>query len=205
MPKNEQLKLAHVLFIDIVGYSRLLNDEQREFLQTLNEIIRDSDEFRRADEDAKLKRLPTGDGMALVFFTSPSAPVECAIEISTALKQHPELRVRMGIHTGPVNDVTDLNERANVAGGGINMAQRVMDCADAGHILMSKRVAEDLGQYRHWQPFLHDLGEVEVKHGVAVQLVNFYGDEFGNAAPPAKVKPARRPLGQTLARYRLWA
>ncbi|MBA2430518.1 MAG: tetratricopeptide repeat protein [Chthoniobacterales bacterium] len=190
MASNEQLKLAHVLFIDIVGYSRLLNDEQRECLQTLNQIIRASVEFRRADESCKLKRLPTGDGVALVLFTSPDAPAECAVEISSALKQHPELRVRMGIHTGPVNDIIDLNEQSNVAGGGINMAQRVMDCADAGHILMSKRVAEDLGQYRQWQPYLHDLGEVEVKHGVTVQLVNFYGEDFGNPAPPDKCSRA---------------
>ncbi|CAN5782891.1 hypothetical protein BH20VER1_BH20VER1_05170 [soil metagenome] len=186
MAGTSQLELAHVLFIDIVGYSRLLNDEQREFLQTLNECIRGSAEFRRADEAGKLRRLPTGDGVALVFFTSPAAPVQCAVEISAALKEHPELRVRMGIHSGPVSEIVDLNEQSNVAGGGINMAQRVMDCADAGHILLSKRVAEDLAQYRQWQPFLHDLGEVEVKHGFTIQLANFYGPDFGNPATPDK-------------------
>ncbi|CAN5753913.1 hypothetical protein BH20VER1_BH20VER1_20360 [soil metagenome] len=201
MPANSQLTLAHVLFIDIVGYSRLLNDEQHECLQTLNETIRASEEFRRADAAGKLKRLPTGDGVALVFFTSPEEPAECAVEISTALREHPEVRVRMGIHTGPVNEITDLNEQSNVAGGGINMAQRVMDCADAGHILMSRRVADDLGQYRHWQPCLHDLGTVEVKHGVTVELVNFCGDTFGNPAVPQKLA-ARH--GTALAGRGVW-
>ena len=205
MPANPQLELAHVLFTDIVGYSRLLNDEQREAIDKLNELIRQCDEFRRASEAGRLKRLPTGDGVALVFFTSPEAPVQCAIELTRALKDWPELPVRMGVHTGPVNEIIDLNEQSNVSGGGINIAQRVMDCGDAGHILLSKRVGEDLAQYRQWKPYLHDLGEVEVKHGVRVNLVNLYGDDFGNPQTPAKLPaseagaPSRR-----VSQLRVW-
>src|SRR6516164_6948754 len=160
-----KLEIGHVLFIDIVGYSKLLITEQREQLQTLKEIIRATEQFRLAEAEGKLLRLPTGDGGALVFRTSPDAPVLCALEISKELKKHPEIRVRMGIHSGPVNEITDLNEQANIAGAGINIAQRVMDCADGGHILLSKHVAEDLEHYPHWQPCLHELGECEVKHG----------------------------------------
>src|SRR5436309_6930034 len=160
-----RLEIGHVLFIDIVGYSKLLINEQSEHMQTLREIVRGTEQFRLAEAVGKLLRLPTGDGGSLVFRTSLEAPVLCALEISKELKKHPELRVRMGIHSGPVNEITDLNEQANIAGAGINVAQRVMNCGDAGHILLSKHVAEDLEQYSQWQPHLHDLGEGEVKDG----------------------------------------
>jgi len=181
-----RLEIAHVLFIDIVDYSKLLINEQRESLEELNQVVRGTDAFRAAEAAGKLTRIPTGDGMALVFSTTPEAPVECALQIGKALKGRPELRVRMGIHSGPVSAVTDVNDRSNIAGGGINMAQRVMDCGDAGHILLSKHVAEDLAQYRQWQRHLHDLGECQVKHDVTVSVVNLYTDEVGNAAMPQK-------------------
>src|SRR6266480_3870705 len=187
-----RLEIAHVLFIDIVGYSKLLINEQQESIQELNEIVRGTEAFRAAETTGQLTRIPTGDGMALVFSTTPDAPVQCALEIGKALKSRPDLRVRMGIHSGPVSAITDVNERSNIAGGGINMAQRVMDCGDAGHILLSKRVAEDLAQYRQWQPHLHDLGECQVKHDVTVSVVNLYTDEAGNAALPEKF--ARVPV-----------
>src|SRR6202166_4980939 len=174
---NLRLEIGHILFIDIVGYSKLLINEQSEQLQTLKEIVRGAEQFRLAEAEGKLLRLPTGDGGALVFRTSPEAPVLCAMEISKALKSHPELHVRMGIHSGPVNEISDLNEQANIAGVGINLAQRVMNCGDAGHILLSKRVADDLEQYPQWRSLLHDLGECEVKHGHKVSLVNLYSDE----------------------------
>src|SRR5437868_4166822 len=166
-----KLEIGHVLFIDIVGYSKGLINDQSESLQKLKEIVRGTEQFRRAEAEGKLLRLPTGDGGALVFRNSPEAPVLCAMEIARALKSHPELRVRMGIHSGPVNAITDLNEQANIAGAGINIAQRVMDCGDTGHILLSKHVAEDLEHYPRWQPYLHDLSEYEVKHGVRVSIV----------------------------------
>src|ERR1700752_2829942 len=175
-----KFEIGPVLFIDIVGYSKLLINEQSEQLQTLREIVRGTEQVRLAEAEGKLLRLPTGDGGALVFRTSPEAPVLCALEISKALKNHPELRVRMGIHSGPVNEVTDLNEQANIAGAGINIAQRVMDCGDAGHILLSRHVAEDLEHYPRWRSDLHELGECEVKHGGRVSLVNLYTDELGN-------------------------
>src|SRR5213079_1160571 len=153
-----KFEIGHVLFIDIVGYSKLLINEQSEQIQKLKEIVRATEQFRLAEAEGKLLRLPTGDGGALVFRTSPEAPVRCAVEITKALKSHPEIKVRMGIHSGPVNEVTDLNEQANIAGAGINIAQRIMDCSDAGHILVSKHAAEDLEQYDQWQPYLHDLG-----------------------------------------------
>src|SRR5467141_2148439 len=181
-----KFEIGHVLFIDIVGYSKLLINEQSEQIQKLKEIVRATEQFRLAEAEGKLLRLPTGDGGALVFRTTPEAPVLCALEISKELKKHPELHVRMGIHSGPVNEVTDLNEQANIAGAGINMAQRVMDCGDAGHILLSKHVAEDLEHYPRWQAYLHDLGECEVKHGVRVGVVNLSGDGVGNAAAPKK-------------------
>src|SRR5207244_2976136 len=179
-------------FIDIVGYSKLLINEQSEQIQKLKEILRGTEQFRIAEAEGKLLRLPTGDGGALVFRNSPEAPVLCALEISKALKNHPELRVRMGIHSGPVNEVTDLNQQANIAGAGINMAQRVMDCGDAGHILLSKRVAEDLEQYRHWQPLLHDLGTCEVKHDVRVGIVNLFSDGVGNPHIPKKIQLCKK-------------
>jgi TolB-like protein/Tfp pilus assembly protein PilF len=178
--------IGHVLFIDIVGYSRGLINEQSESLQKLKEIVRGTEQFRVAEAEGKLLRLPTGDGGALVFRNSPEAPVLCALEISKALKNHPELHVRMGIHSGPVNDVTDLNGQANIAGAGINIAQRVMDCGDAGHILLSRHVAEDLEHYPRWRPFLHESAECEVKHGARIGLVNLYGDGVGNSQVPKK-------------------
>src|SRR6059058_2213304 len=182
-----KFEIGHVLFIDIVGYSKLLITEQSERLETLKKIVRGTEQFRLAEAEGKLLRLPTGDGGALVFRNSPEAPVLCALEISKALKAHPELRVRMGIHSGPVNEITDLNEQANIAGAGINIAQRVMDCADAGHILLSRHVAEDLEHYPRWQPYLHELGECEVKHGVRVSIVNLYTDDAGNPALPTRL------------------
>jgi len=186
-----RLEIAHVLFIDIVGYSKLLIDEQSEILHELNSIVRNTEAAREAEADGQLIRLPTGDGMALVFTSSIEAPVECALQISQALRARPNLPVRMGIHSGPVNRVADVNERDNIAGAGINTAQRVMDSGDAGHILISKRVADDLVHYRRWQPYLHDPGDVEVKHGTVISLVNFYGDGVGNPNPPAKLKSAK--------------
>src|SRR2546425_5992823 len=171
-----KFEIGHVLFIDIVGYSKLLINEQSEQIQTLRKIVRGTEQFRLAEAQGKLVRLPTGDGGALVFRNSPEAPVLCALEIDKALKSHPKLHVRMGIHSGPVNEVVDLNEQANIAGAGINIAQRVMDCGDAGHILLSKRVGDDLEQYQQWRSLLHELGECEVKHGVRVGIVNLHGD-----------------------------
>ncbi len=186
------MKLAHVLFMDIVSYSKLAIDEQASVLHTLQELVRDSAEVAKARKIDQLTSIPTGDGMALVFFNDPTAPVKCALEISKALKSHPEIQIRMGIHSGPVNQIIDVNERTNVAGSGINMAQRVMDSGDAGHILLSKRVAEDLNQYSRWQPLLHDLNEVEVKHAVKVHLFNLYTDDVGNPAPPGTVKKRKK-------------
>jgi TolB-like protein/class 3 adenylate cyclase/Tfp pilus assembly protein PilF len=181
-----RLAIAHVLFIDIVGYSKLRTNEQSAQMEKLREIVRGTEQYRTAEAEGKLLRLPTGDGGALAFRDNPEAPVLCAEEIAKALKSHPEIRIRMGIHSGPVNEVTDLNEQANVAGAGINIAQRVMDCGDAGHILVSKHAAEDLEQYDQWQPYLHDLGECEGKHGERVRVVNLYNDEIGNSAVPTK-------------------
>src|SRR5262245_29639194 len=189
--KEIQLEIAHVLFTDIVGYSKLPIHQQRAVVECLNEIVRGTDEFQAAETAGRLIKIPTGDGITLVFYHSPEAPVECALEISRALKQHPELKLRMGIHSGPVSGVIDATGRANVAGAGINIAQRVMDCGDAGHILLSKHVAEGLEEYPHWQPHLHELGECEVKHGVHVSVVNLYTAELGNPAVPEKLKAAR--------------
>ncbi len=179
-----RLEIGHVLFIDIVGYSRLLISEQSELLGALNNAVREAEEFRSAETDGQLVRLPTGDGMALVFRHSPEQPVRCALEISQALTDYPKLQLRMGIHSGPVNEVADVNERANIAGAGINIAQRVMDCGDAGHILLSKHVAEDLQHYSEWRPYLHDVGQCEVKHGEMISIVNLYTKELGNPNPP---------------------
>jgi TolB-like protein/Tfp pilus assembly protein PilF len=179
-----RLEIGHVLFIDIVSYSRLLISEQSELLGELNDAVRGTEHFRSAEAEGRLIRLPTGDGMALVFRNSPEEPVRCALEIAQALKEHPKLRVRMGIHSGPVNEVADVNERANIAGAGINIAQRVMDCGDAGHILLSRHVAEDLQHYPEWRPYLHDVGRCEVKHGETISIVNLYTTELGNPSPP---------------------
>src|SRR6266513_1953531 len=178
-----RLEIAHVLFIDIVGYSKLLIDEQSEALHELNQIVRNTEAARTAEAAGQLIFLPTGDGMALVFTGSVEEPVECALQISQRMRAQPSLPVRMGIHSGPVHHVSDVNQRENIAGAGINIAQRVMDCGDAGHILLSKRVADDLAQYRRWQPYLHELGDFEVKHGVVVSVVNLYADVVGNPAP----------------------
>jgi adenylate cyclase len=183
------LEIGHVLFVDIVGYTKLLIHEQLQHLEKLREIVRATETFRTAQAAGKLLRLPTGDGGALVFRTSPEEPVNCALEIANALKKHPEMRVRMGIHSGPIKEVTDLSEQGNIAGAGINVAQRVMDCGDAGHILLSKRVADDLEQSAQWQPLLHNAGNFEVKHGVTLELFNIYSDEIGNPAPPKRLKP----------------
>jgi len=187
-----RLEIGHVLFIDIVGYSKLLTTEQSEQMQKLREIVRATEQFLSAEAAGKLLRLPTGDGGALVFRTSPEAPVLCAMEIGRELRKHPELRVRMGIHSGPVDEITDLNEQANIAGAGINIAQRVMDCGNAGHILLSRHVAEDLEQYPRWRSQLHDLGECEVKHGARVAVTNLYSNEFGNPELPSKLQAVRK-------------
>src|SRR5947207_2351515 len=191
-----RLEIGHVLFIDIVGYSKLLLKPQSELLRELNEVVSGTNEFRQAESAGKLIRLPTGDGMALVFRTNPEAPAECAMEIARALKSHPAIQLRMGIHSGPVNEVVDVNQRANIAGAGINMAQRVMDCGDTGHILLSKHVAEDLEQDDRWRPLLHDLGTCEVKHGVRVGVVNLSGDGVGNAAAPKKFQAIKKRRAQ---------
>jgi TolB-like protein/class 3 adenylate cyclase len=192
-----KFEIGHVLFIDIVGYSKLLITEQSEQLQKLKEIVRGTEQFRLAESEGKLLRLPTGDGGALVFRNSPEAPVLCAMEISKAIKKHPELQVRMGIHSGPVNEVTDLNEQANIAGAGINIAQRVMDCGDAGHILLSKHVADDLEHYPRWQSYLHSLGECEVKHGARIGVVNLHNSEVGNPKTPEKLQAAQQYRART--------
>src|SRR6266446_4149534 len=189
--KEIELEIAHVLFTDIVGYSKLPINQQRAVVELLNEIVRSTDEFQAAETAGRLITIPTGDGITLVFYHSHEAPAECALEISRALKKHPELQLRMGIHSGPVSGVIDATGKANVAGAGINMAQRIMDCGDAGHILLSKHVAEDLEEYPHWQPHLHELGECEVKHGVRVSVVNLYTAELGNPGVPEKLKAAR--------------
>ncbi|PYI76968.1 MAG: hypothetical protein DMF04_07490 [Verrucomicrobia bacterium] len=188
---RRHVEIAHVLFIDIVGYSKLLIDEQQQLQEQLNHVVRNTDQFHSAEADGKLTRLPTGDGMALVFSTTPEAPVECALEISQALLNYPDLKLRMGVHSGPVSSTTDVNDRSNIAGAAINIAERIMSCGDAGHILISKRLAEDLGQYAEWQPYLHDLGEVEVKHGVTLAIVNVYTDKLGNPEVPEKIKDAK--------------
>ena len=194
--KEIQLEIAHVLFIDIVGYSKLSINEQRAAIDELNEVVRASDQFQKADAAGRLIKLPTGDGMALVFYTSPEAPAQCAIEISRALKEHPRLQLRMGIHSGPVSGVIDVTGRANLAGAGLNIAQRVMECGDAGHILLSKHVAEDLEEYEQWRPLLHDLGACEVKHGMRISIINLYADHVGNPQLPKKFQALKKHTAQ---------
>jgi TolB-like protein/Tfp pilus assembly protein PilF len=191
LTSDAKFEIGHVLFIDIVGYSKLLLNEQRSSVEALNQIVRQTNEFQIAEAEGKLVRLPTGDGMALVFYNAPEAPVECALEVARALNQHSQLRVRMGVHSGPVSSVLDVNERRNIAGAGINIAQRVMDCGDAGHILLSKRAADDLEHSGKWQGYLHPLGDCEVKHGVALSVVNLYTEDAGNRELPSKLKQAR--------------
>src|SRR5437870_8501709 len=202
--KEIQLEIAHVLFIDIVGYSKLSINDQHAAVEELNQVVRASEQFQRAEAASRLLKIPTGDGIALVFYTSPEAPAQCAVEISRALKEHPRLRLRMGIHSGPVSGVVDVNQRVNLTGAGINIAKRVMDCGDAGHILLSKHVAEDLEEYEKWRPLLHDLGLCEVKHGGRVSVVNLYDDQFGNAKLPHRFETlhkrrARVPWAATAA------
>jgi TolB-like protein/class 3 adenylate cyclase len=196
--KEIQLEIAYVLFIDMVGYSKFLINEQRELLDTLNRFVPETEQFRSAEAAGKLIKIPTGDGMALVFYTSPEAPVRCATDLSRALKHHPRLRLRMGIHSGPVGGIVDVTGRANLAGAGLNMAHRVMSCGDAGHILLSKHVAEDLAEFEEWRPLLHELGACEVKHGAEVFIVNLYGNDAGNPEVPI----AFQLMKQRRARHR---
>src|SRR6059036_677570 len=195
--KEIQLEIAHVLFIDIVGYSKLSINEQRAAIDELTQAVRASEQFQNAEAAGRLIKIPTGDGMALVFYKSPEEPVECALEISRALKEHPKIELRMGVHSGPVSGVIDVNGQANLAGAGLNVAQRMMDCADAGHILVSRHVAEDLEGYEQWRPLLHDLGFCEVKHGVKLQIVNLCTEEAGNRALPAKLRAQRQGVART--------
>src|SRR5437867_10977035 len=190
--KEIQLEIGHVLFIDLVGYSKFSLNDQHAAVEQLNRVVRASEQFQQTETASRLLKIPTGDGMALVFYSTPEAPVQCALEISRSLKRYPQLQVRMGIHSGPVSVVMDVNERANLAGAGMNIAQRVMDCGDAGHILLSKRVAEDLETHEKWRPLLHDLGSCEVKHGVRLAVVNVYADQFGNPKLPLKLAAQRR-------------
>src|SRR6058998_471781 len=190
--KEIELEIAHLLLIDVVGYSKLLVNEEIELLQELNQIVRDTECFRAAEASGKFNRVPTGDGVALLFFRSPEEPVRCALEISKALQDHPHIQVRMGVHSGPVNRVKDVNDKTNFAGSGINVAQRVLDCGDAGHILLSGHVAGDLAQYRHWQPYLHDLGECDVKHGLRLHMFNLIKENLGNPQVPEKLRRRRR-------------
>ena len=183
-PSEVKLEIGHILFIDIVGYSKLLTNEQRERLQELNRIVRETGQFREAEAASKLIRIPTGDGMVLAFFTSPDAPVRCAVAISRGLSAATHLPLRMGIHSGPVELVEDVSDKPNLAGAGVNIAQRVMSCGDAGHILLSARAADDLTQYAEWKTQLHEVGEAKVKHGVRLRVVSLYGDGVGNAALP---------------------
>src|SRR5438093_695635 len=194
LKQDRELQIAHILFTDIVGYSKLLSDEQRKLFGLLNEIVRNTSQFRAAEAASKLVRLSTGDGIVMVFFTSVDMPVRCAQEISRKLREHPELKLRMGINSGPVDQVSDVNDQRNITGVGINQAQRVMDCGDAGHILLSRRVADDLAQYSEWKSHLHELGQLEVKHGAKIDVVNFYNDEVGNAEVPEKFKLAREQI-----------
>src|SRR5438477_7834605 len=190
--KEIELEIAHVLFLDIVGYSKLSVNEQHARVDELNGIVRLSEQFQKAEAANRILKIPTGDGMALVFYKSPEEPAQCAVEISRALKGNQRLQVRMGIHSGPVSGVVDVDERTNVAGAGINLAQRVMDCGDAGHILVSHHVAEDLAEYERWRPFLHDIGTFEVKHGVRLSVTNLYSDEVGNSQLPKKLEAVRK-------------
>jgi Adenylate and Guanylate cyclase catalytic domain len=190
--KEIALEIVHILFIDIVGYSKLSINEQNAAVEELNQVVRASDQLQRAGTADRLLKIATGDGMALVFYTSPEAPAHCALEISRALKDHPRLQVRMGIHSGPVGGVVDVNNRPNLAGAGLNMAQRVMNCGDAGHILVSKHVAEDLEEYEHWRPVLHDLGACEVKHGMRVGIASLYADQVGNPQLPKKFQALKK-------------
>src|ERR1700730_83711 len=194
--KAIQLEIAHVLFIDIVGYSRFSINEQRAVVSDLTDIVRSSSQYQKAEAANRLIKIPTGDGMVLVFYSSPDAPVQCSVEISRAVKEHPRLQLRMGVHSGPVSGVIEVNVKPNLSGPGLNIAQRVMDCADAGHILLSKRVAEDLEEYEEWRPLLHELGMCEVKHGTRILVVNLQRDQVGNPQLPKKSRVLRRRRAQ---------
>jgi TolB-like protein/class 3 adenylate cyclase len=202
MSAEVKREIAHVLFIDTVGYSKLSINEQRAVVDELTQMVRATEQFQKAEASERLIKISTGDGMALVFYTSPEAPVRCAMEVSRALKDHPRLRLRMGIHSGPVSGVIDVTGRTNLAGAGLNLAQRVMNCGDAGHILVSKHVAEDLEEYDEWRPLLHELGECEVKHGARVSVANLYTEELGNPAVPEKLKVARAAAAAAAAAKR---
>ncbi|MGA2418640.1 MAG: tetratricopeptide repeat protein [Candidatus Acidiferrum sp.] len=191
------MEIAHVLFMDVVAYSRLPMDEQQRVIHQLQELVRSTPEFEHAQADDQLIRLPTGDGMALVFFRDPQSPVRCALEVTKQLRNHPDIKVRMGIHCGPVYRVADINANRNVAGGGINIAQRVMDCGDGGHILVSAAMAEVLEQLSSWNSCLQDLGDTEVKHGVRVHLYNLCNAEGGNPEIPQKIRTAHNAAAQT--------
>ncbi len=191
-PEASGLEMAHILFVDLVGYSTLPMDLQRAYLNDLQEIVRGSAAFQAAERAQELLRLPTGDGMALVFFRDPVAPAQCATEVAAVLKDRPHLKLRMGVHTGPVYRVADINTNLNAAGGGMNLAQRVMDCGDAGHILVSRSVAEVLGQLSQWTGRLQDLGEHAVKHGVKVHLYNLVSGGVGNCEWPQRLRPPAR-------------
>src|SRR6476469_2386829 len=195
--KEVQLEIAHILFIDTVGYSKLSINEQRAVVDELTRIARSSAQYQSAEAAGRLIKIPTGDGMALVFYTSPEAPAQCAVEISRALKEHPRLQLRMGVHSGPVSGVIDVNGHANLAGAGLNVAQRVMDCGDGGHILVSKHVAEDLEEYERWRPLLHDLGSCEVKHGVRIGVSNLHADGIGNPELPKKFRVLKKRRTRT--------
>src|SRR5437899_6226693 len=190
--KEIQLEIAHVLFIDVVRYSNVSSIEEGVVVDELTKVVRSSGQYQKAEATGRLIKIPTGDGMGLVFHTSPEAPAQCAVEISHVLKEHPRLQLRMGVQSGPVSGVIDVNERANLAGAGLNIAKRVMDCGDAGHILLSKHAAEDLEEYEQWRPLLHDLGVCEVKHGVRVAIVNLYADEVGNPQLPKKFQALKK-------------
>jgi TolB-like protein len=198
LKSDSHLEIAHVLFIDVAGYSKLLVNEQREVVEQLNQTVRKTPRVRKSEAAGKRIRIPVGDGMALVFFQTPEEPVQCAMEIARALKNHPRLRLRMGVHSGPVDQMKDVNDRINVAGAGINIAQRVMNCGDAGHVLLSKRVAEDLAQDSHWQPHLHEIGEVELKHGAKLGIVNLYTEELGNPQLPEKLQRPKQKQGASV-------
>jgi TolB-like protein/class 3 adenylate cyclase/cytochrome c-type biogenesis protein CcmH/NrfG len=204
---NLHLQTAHVLFVDIVGYSKLLVNEQREVVEQLNQAVRKTPQFRKSEAAGQLIRIPVGDGMALVFFQSPEEPVHCAMEIAEALKKHPRIQVRMGIHSGPVDRVKDVNDRINIAGVGMNIAQRVMDLGDGGHILLTRRIAADLSEDAYWHQHLHDLGEVELKHGVRVGIANLYTEEVGNPQLPEKIKASEKKNlpGSALAALNVFA
>src|SRR4030095_11899425 len=190
--KETRLESAHFLFMEVVVYSKLSINEQHAAVDHLTQIVRATEQFQKAEASERLIKIATGDGMALVFYTSPEAPVRCAVELSRALKDHPQLRLRMGIHSGPVSGVIDVTGRTNLAGAGLNLARRVMECGDAGHILLSKHIAAALQEYEEWRPRLHDLGTCEVKHGVRIGIANLYDSEVGNPQLPKKLQAIKK-------------